>query len=96
MRKLDIVLQIAEKKGVEQLLVRDIVQMTLDSVIDVLVTEGRLELRDFGVFEVRVSKPRKARNPKTGEKVMVPERRRVVFKAGKVMKQRVGNNTTTP
>ncbi|MCY3022101.1 MAG: HU family DNA-binding protein [Planctomycetota bacterium] len=53
-----------------------------------MATEGRPELRDFGGFEVRVSKPRKARNPKTGVEVMAPERRRVRFWAGKMMEER--------
>ncbi|MCY3017519.1 MAG: HU family DNA-binding protein [Planctomycetota bacterium] len=48
-------------------------------------------MRDFGVFEVCARKARKARNPRTGAEVMVPERRRVKFKAGKVMAARVGN-----
>ncbi|MCY3018184.1 MAG: HU family DNA-binding protein [Planctomycetota bacterium] len=59
------------------------------SRIAVLATEGRLELRDFGVFEVRVKEARKARNPRTGEEVMAPERRRVRFRAGKIMEERI-------
>jgi len=50
----------ARKVGVDQLVAIRIVQMTLDTIIEVLATEGRLELRDFGVFEVRT---RKARRP---------------------------------
>jgi len=46
----------------------------LDAVIEVPATGGRLQLRDFGVFEVRVTKPREARHPRTGVEVMVPER----------------------
>ena len=68
----------ARKVGVDQLVAIRIVQMTLDTIIEVLATEGRLELRDFGVFEVYARKARKGRNPRTGEEVMVPERRRVV------------------
>ncbi|MGD0089448.1 MAG: HU family DNA-binding protein [Planctomycetota bacterium] len=69
-----------------------IVQMTLDTVIEALAREGRLELRDLGVFEVCTLKARKARNPRTGAQVMVPEKRRVRFKAGKVMGKRVANS----
>jgi len=48
-----------------------IVQKTLDAIINVLATEGRVELRNFGVFKVKRRKPRQARNPRTGEMVMV-------------------------
>lgn len=51
--------------------------------------EGRIELRNFGVFQVKDRKPRKARNPKTGEAVDVPGRLAVSFKAGKEMEERV-------
>ena len=94
MTKLDIALKIAQQAGVDQLVAVRIVQATLDGIIEVLATEGRLELRDFGVFEVRVTKARKARNPKTGAEVMAPARRRVRFGAGKKMERRVANGAT--
>lgn len=50
MTKLDIVTRIASQTGVDQLKVKEIVQMTLDGIIDTLATEGRFELRDFGTF----------------------------------------------
>lgn len=74
---------------------KQIVQATLDSIIDALATEGRIELRDFGVFDVCVRKPRMSRNPKTGAPVMVPEKKRVAFKMGKVMAERVVKATST-
>jgi len=82
--------KIAQQVGVDGFLARQIVQMTLDAIIEVLAREGRLELRDFGVFEVYAVKARKARNPRTGVEVMVPEKRRIRFKAGKAMGKRVG------
>lgn len=91
MTKNDIGIEIAKKTGVEQVVAKQIVQATLDSIVEVLATEGRLELRDFGVFDVRVKKARTARNPRTGVEVMVPERRAVHFKPGKIMAARVGN-----
>ncbi|MCY3023209.1 MAG: HU family DNA-binding protein, partial [Planctomycetota bacterium] len=63
-------------------------------VVDVLATERRLELRNFGVFEVRPVKSHKARNPRTGAQVLVPDRHRVVFKAGRVMRRRLRESTT--
>jgi len=89
MTKRDIVLWIAKRMGMQETDVRRIVQMTLDNIIEVLVTEGRIELRNFGVYEVKTRKPKKARNPKTGESVMVPSRKAVTFKAGKYMGDRV-------
>jgi integration host factor subunit beta len=61
------------------------IQHTLDEMMRSLMENGRLELRNFGVFQVVESAPRKARNPRTGETVMVPSRRVVKFKMGKVM-----------
>ena len=87
--KNDVVLRIAGETGLHQTDVKRIVQMTLDGIIDCLASEGRLELRRFGVFETHIRKPRKARNPRTGEEVMVPERKVVTFKPGKIMLQRV-------
>ena len=49
--------------------------------------EIRIEIRDFGVFEVKTTKPKpKARNPRTGEIIYVPARRKTHFKAGKLLK----------
>src|ERR1700681_2552704 len=64
--------------------------LTLDGIIDTLEKERRIELRNFGVFEVKQRKPRKARNPRTGESVMVPARFVVTFKPGLEMEERVG------
>jgi integration host factor subunit beta len=87
MTKNDIAMKIASEMGIQQIQVKRIVQMALDGMIDCLAAEGRLELRNFGVFDVRVRKPRKARNPRTGQEVMVPERKVVCFKPGKTMEE---------
>ena len=95
--KNDMVIEIAKKTGIEQQKVKQIVQLTLDSVIDILASEGRIELRNFGVFEVRTRKARKARNPRTGAEVMVASKKVVTFKAGKIMEERVeGKKGTAP
>jgi hypothetical protein len=54
-----------------------------------LVADGRIELRNFGVFEVKKRAARKARNPRTGEKVFVAEKFVVTFKPGKEMEEKV-------
>lgn len=89
MTKNDMVIEIAKKTNVEQQKVKQIVQLTLDSIVEILATEKRIELRNFGVFEVRTRKARKARNPRTGAEVMVPSKQVVTFKAGKIMEERI-------
>ena len=85
------VIEIAKKTNVEQQKVKQIVQLTLDSIVEILSTEKRIELRNFGVFEVRTRKARKARNPRTGAEVMVPSKQVVTFKAGKIMEEKIEN-----
>jgi nucleoid DNA-binding protein len=69
-----------------QLKAKEIVQKTLDTIIQALTEEPhRIELRNFGVFEVRRRKPRVARNPRTNVKVNVPAKNVVTFKPGKEM-----------
>jgi nucleoid DNA-binding protein len=66
-----------------------IVQMTLDAVVETITTEGRAELRHFGVFEIKRRGSRKARNPRTGELVDVAEKHVATFKPGKAVQQRI-------
>src|SRR5919112_1484934 len=87
--KKEIVKKISEEIGLTQLKTKDIVQRTLDAIIHTLVSEGRIELRNFGVFEVKRRAPRKARNPRTGDKVYVPSKNVVTFKPGKEMEELV-------
>ena len=67
-----------------------------DGIIDTLEKERRMELRNFGVFEVKQRKPKKGRNPRTGEVVMVPARLVVTFKPGREMEERVGQLANLP
>jgi nucleoid DNA-binding protein len=87
--KKEIVRTISEEIGLTQLKTKEIVQKTFDAIVATLVDDGRIELRNFGVFEVKRRAPRKARNPRTGEKVDVAEKFVVTFKPGKEMEQRV-------
>ncbi len=88
MTKKEIVKTIAEKYDQSQVLVKDIVQETFNLIIETLVKDGRIELRNFGVFEVKVRKARRARNPKTNDPVTVGPKKVVTFQAGKVMEER--------
>ena len=89
MTKKEIVKDISEAIGLTQLKTKEIVQKTFDAIVKTLVEDGRIELRNFGVFEVKKRAARKARNPRTGDKVFVPEKFVVTFKPGKEMEEKV-------
>ena len=89
MTKKEIVKAISEQIGLTQLKTKEIVQKTFDAIVETLVEERRIELRNFGVFEVKKRAARKARNPRTGERVDVAEKFVVTFKPGKEMEERV-------
>jgi integration host factor subunit beta len=92
MTKRDMAKAIAEKTGIHGTEVKAIVQQVLDGIIETLVSEGRIELRNFGVFAVKKRKARQARNPRTGEKVFVPEKSVVTFKPGRELEARVSQS----
>jgi nucleoid DNA-binding protein len=89
MTKKEIVRAISQDVGLPKSKTREIVQKTFDAIIDALVNEGRIELRNFGIFEVKKRAARPGRNPRTGDEILVPERYVVNFKPGKVMEDRV-------
>ena len=89
MTKKEIVKTISEAIEMTQLKTKEIVQKTFDAIVETLVEERRIELRNFGVFEVKRRAPRKARNPRTGDKVYVPSKNVVTFKPGKEMEELV-------
>lgn len=89
MTKKEIVKQISEDLGLTQLKTKEIVQKTFDAIIETLLREGRIELRNFGVFEVKQRKARRARNPRTGDRVDVGPKYVVTFKPGKEMEEKV-------
>jgi nucleoid DNA-binding protein len=99
--KKDIVKRILSKEKdsadikLTQIVAKEVVQKTLDAIIGALAEEPhRIELRNFGVFEVRRRKPRVARNPKTNAKVNVPAKNVVTFKPGKEMEEIIQNITS--
>ena len=89
MTKKEIAKKISEQSGITVLVALEAVQMVFDGIRETLVDGGRIELRNFGVFEVKKRRARKARNPRTGERVSVPEKIAVTFKPGLEMEQRV-------
>ncbi len=91
--KKELIDRIAEGTGQRRVQVKRIVQQFLDEVVNELGKGNRLEFRDFGVFESKLRKARRAQNPKTLEPVEVPEKRTVKFKVGRLMKARLGELT---
>jgi integration host factor subunit beta len=84
--KKDLIDRIADRTGNKRVVVKRIIQHFLDDIMDELGRGNRLEFRDFGVFESKIRAARTAQNPKTLERVEVPEKRTVKFKVGRVMK----------
>jgi|SRR5688572_7606951 len=91
--KKELIDRIADGTGHRRVQVKKVVQQFLDEIINELGRGNRLEFRDFGVFETKVRKARKAQNPKTLEPVEVPEKRTVKFKVGRLMKQKLAGMT---
>ena len=88
--KIDLVQRVADMSGKEPVEVRATVQAVLDAISEYLVEGRRIELRNFGVFAVRKLKARIGRNPnKPKQIVKIPAMPKPVFKAGKILKQRV-------
>jgi nucleoid DNA-binding protein len=83
-------MRISNETGIVQQQVLDVVQKTLDQISEALARGDKVELRNFGVFEVKVRKPRIGRNPNAPETdVPIPARSVVKFKAGKEMRAEV-------
>ena len=88
--KRDLVIRIAEETEIKQQDVLRVVQKTLDHIAEALSKGDKVELRNFGVFEVKLRKARIGRNPNAPETdVPIPERSVVKFKAGKVLRSAV-------
>ena len=89
--KKDLCERVARKTDNKNVAVKEGIQTFLDEIIGELSQGNRIELRDFGVFEIRKRAARKARNPRTGEEAFVPPKNVVVFKVGKLMREKVSN-----
>ena len=83
-------MRISEETGMIQQQVLDVVQRTLDSIATALAKGDKVELRNFGVFEVKIRKARVGRNPNApATDVPIPARSVVKFKPGKEMRAAV-------
>lgn len=95
--KRDLVLRVSEDSGLIQHQVFDVLQKALNCIVEALAKGDKVELRNFGVFEVKVSRARTGRNPKAPAKqVVIPARSVVRFKPGKEMRIEVLKLTPAP
>ncbi|MCR4315023.1 MAG: HU family DNA-binding protein [Planctomycetes bacterium] len=94
--KKQIASRLADETGVSQTDARAIVQGTLDAIVDALVQDGRIELRDFGIFEVKLKKSRVGRNPISGLPMNIPPKKVVSFKPGRGLAKYIAKDGTIP
>jgi nucleoid DNA-binding protein len=88
--KRELVIEIADKTGLTQQQVFNVVQFFVDDIIEHLANNREVVLRNFGTFEVKVTKPKVGRNPNDPTKdVPIPARAVVKFKPGKELKDKV-------
>ena len=87
----DIIRRTSDKLNLTHDEMKIILDTTLDTMVDMLIENQsriRIELRNFGIFEVKPTRAKpKARNPKTNEVIYVPPRRKIHFKPGKIIRQ---------
>ncbi len=87
MTKREIVNKIAKKVGLPQQLVKRIIEELLGELREALVRGERIEIRNFGIFRVKVMRPKTGRNPQTGESISLPAKKKATFKPGKLLKR---------
>lgn len=93
--KKELAYRIAAATQHKKVIVRQIIQSFIDEIIAELAAGNRLEFREFGVFELKRRAPRKARNPRTGDRVDVPSKTIVYFKPGRAMREMLARFNVT-
>lgn len=91
MNKNDLVATVAERAGITKKDSERAVTAFIETVQDVLSQGDKVALIGFGTFEVRARGPRVGRNPQTGQNITIPATRVPAFKAGKALKDAIGN-----
>jgi nucleoid DNA-binding protein len=84
--KKDIVKEVARMTGYDTQSIKDVVQTMFDCMCEGLAKDGNIEIRNFGIFKVKSTPERQARNPKTSEIITVPAKKHIHFKPGQEMK----------
>ena len=86
--KRDLALKVSERTGCRKNLASGMVDSMFAAMRDSLIQGDRIEIRGFGVFQVKETKPKPAaRNPRTGEIIYVPARKKTHFKPGKLLRE---------
>ena len=85
--KADLARVLARDSGCTRTLARQLVDALFEAMTDTIIRGDRIEIRGFGVWEVKDTRARRARNPRTGDAVEVPARRKVAFKPGRLIKE---------
>jgi integration host factor subunit beta len=96
MVKSELIEVLASKADITTTQSEEVVNLFFQAIIDSLTTDGRVEIRGFGAFTVRKYKSYDGRNPKTGEKIEVPEKKLPFWKTGLELRQRVDGLGVTP
>lgn len=89
MTKAELIAQVAEKSELSKKDAEKAIAAVVSSVTDALVAGDKVQLVGFGTFEVRDRKEKESKNPRTGEKIIVPAKKAPAFKAGKALKDAV-------
>lgn len=89
MNKSELIERLAERSGINVMQSEDIVNLIYRKLRDTMIAGGRIEIRGFGSFVVKVYKAYRGRNPKTGSPISVPGKRLPFFKVGKELKERI-------
>lgn len=89
MTKADLVNRIAERTGLSKVASEKALNASLDTVKDVLLSEGKLTITGFGTFAVETRQQRKGRNPRTGEPITIPGAKVVKFRPGRKLKDTI-------
>lgn len=94
MIKSELIMRLAKEAKLSKADAQKVVETIFGEMTKTLLAGGRIELRNFGVFYLRQHKARIGRNPKTGEKVMVAEKKVPCFKAGKSVKKALNKHSS--
>jgi nucleoid DNA-binding protein len=96
MTKRELAKIVAARTALTHTRAEEALQATFDVIVETLAAEGRVELRSFGIFEVRQRKARQTRNPKTGVLMTIPPHAVVNFKSGKGMREQIEGACLSP
>ncbi len=95
MTKAEIIARIYEKVGLSQNQTTDVVEATFDVIKGCLEKGENVKISGFGSFVVRSKNPRRGRNPKTGEEIIIKGRRVLTFKASLILKETINKTSST-